>query len=172
MGDQANYGREILKRQLLALTKNPPEGISVGLADDANMYEWDVMIIGPANTIHEEAYYKARLKFPKDFPNAPPEMVFSSEMWHPNIYPDGKVCISILHPPGTDKFNEFESAEERWRPILGIEAILISVLSMLVEPNTNSPANIDAAVQFRDDFPSFKKKVKKCVRKSQECAWD
>ena len=65
-----------------------------------------------------------------------------------------------------------ESAEERWRPILGIEAILISVLSMLVEPNTNSPANIDAAVQFRDDFASFKKKVKKCVRKSQECAWD
>ena len=94
----------------MELTKNPPEGISVGLADDANMYVWDVMIIGPANTIHEEAYYKAQLKFPKDFPNQPPEMVFTSEMWHPNIYPDGKVCISILHPPGTDHFNEFIQA--------------------------------------------------------------
>ena len=82
------------------------------------MYVWDVMIVGPASTIHEEAYYKAQLRFPKDFPNQPPEIVFRSEMWHPNIYPDGKVCISILHPPGTDKFNEFESAEERLRHAL------------------------------------------------------
>ena len=53
MGDQANYGREILKRQLLALTKNPPEGISVGLADDDDMYTWEVMIIGPDGTLYE-----------------------------------------------------------------------------------------------------------------------
>jgi hypothetical protein len=37
------------------------------------------------------------------------------------VYPDGKVCISILHTPGTDPHNEFEKAEERWRPILGVE---------------------------------------------------
>ena len=53
MGDQANYGREILKRQLLVLTKNPPEGISVGLADDDDMYTWEVMIIGPDGTLYE-----------------------------------------------------------------------------------------------------------------------
>ena len=49
MGDQANYGREILKRQLLALTKNLPEGISVGLADDDITRE--VMIIGPDGAV-------------------------------------------------------------------------------------------------------------------------
>ncbi len=62
------------------------------------------------------------------------------------VYPDGKVCISILHPPGEDKFNEFESADERWRPILGVDAILLSVISMLNDPNLESIANIDAAV--------------------------
>lgn len=46
------------------------------------------------------------LVFPEDYPNNPPVMQFRTEMWHPNIYPDGKVCISILHPPGTDAFNE------------------------------------------------------------------
>lgn len=72
-------------------------------------------------------------------------------MWHPNsnlysVYLDGRVCISILHPPGTDEFNTLETADERWRPILGIEAIFHSVVSMLNDPNIDSPANIDAAV--------------------------
>lgn len=62
------------------------------------------------------------------------------------VYPDGKVCISILHAPGEDRFNEQESADERWRPILGVESIIISVISMLSDPNDESPANIDAAV--------------------------
>jgi ubiquitin-conjugating enzyme E2 G2 len=33
-------------------------------------------------------------------------MKFSSEIFHPNIYPDGRVCISILHPPGNDPLGE------------------------------------------------------------------
>ena len=61
------------------------------------------------------------------------------------VYPDGKVCISILHPPGNDP-NMYESAAERWSPVQTVEKILLSVLSMLSEPNVESPANIDAAV--------------------------
>lgn len=63
------------------------------------------------------------------------------------VYEDGKVCISILHPPGEDQFNQQESAIERWRPILGVESIVVSVISMLSDPNDDSPANIDAAVR-------------------------
>lgn len=95
-------------------------------------------------------------------------MTFTSEMWHPNVYEDGKVCISILHPPGEDEFNSQESADERWRPILGVEQILVSVISMLSDPNDESPANLDAAVMWRNDRAAFKKKVRQVVRKSQE----
>jgi len=56
------------------------------------------------------------------------------------------VCISILHNPGEDE-HHYESADERWRPILGVEAIIMSVISMLASPNDESPANIDAAVR-------------------------
>ena len=89
-------------------------------------------------------------------------------MWHPNVYEDGRVCISILHPPGEDEHNSQESADERWRPILGVEQILVSVISMLSDPNDESPANIDAAVMWRNDKDAFKKKVRQVVRKSQE----
>ena len=150
------------------LNKNPIDLVSVGLTDDSDVYDWEVMIMGPDGTLYEGGFFKANLKFPKDFPNMPPEMKFTSEMWHPNVYEDGKVCISILHPPGEDAMNAQESAEERWRPILGVEQILISVISMLSDPNDESPANIDAAVMWRNDRAAFKKKVRACVRKSQE----
>ena len=67
-------------------------------------------------------------------------------MWHPNIYDDGNVCISILHAPGEDAMNAQETADERWRPILGAESVLISVISMLNDPNIDSPANLDASI--------------------------
>lgn len=122
----------------------------------------------------QEGFYRALLKFPFDFPNNPPEMIFQTKMWHPNIYPDGKVCISILHPPGEDEFNQQESADERWRPIIGVEAILVSVFSMLLDdkPNLNSPANIDASKQFKENHAEYIKKVKRLARLSAEAAFD
>jgi len=105
--------------------------------------------------------------FPKDYPNNPPSVRFVSEMWHPNVYDDGKVCISILHSPGDDPMG-YEQASERWSPVQTVETIMLSIISMLSSPNDESPANIDAAKQFREDFPGFRKRVAQCVRKSQE----
>jgi ubiquitin-conjugating enzyme E2 G1 len=152
----------------IELNKNPIDLVSVGLADDANLFDWEILIMGPDGTLYEGGFFKAKLVFPADFPNMPPTMTFISEMWHPNVYEDGKVCISILHPPGEDAMNAQETADERWRPILGVEQILISVISMLSDPNDESPANLDAAVQWRNDRTAFKKKVRQTVRKSQD----
>ncbi|KAF3310006.1 hypothetical protein TWF173_010120 [Orbilia oligospora] len=115
-------------------------------------------------------FFKARLIFPKEYPLMPPEMKFESPIWHPNIYPEGKVCISILHPPEEDKYG-YESAAERWLPVHTPETILVSVLSMLSSPNDESPANLDAAKMWRENLPEFKKKVRKCVRDSLEDAF-
>ena len=49
----------------------------------------------------------------------------------------------------------------RWRPILGVESIILSVISMLNDPNISSPANIDAAIEYRDSPETYKKKVRK-----------
>lgn len=93
----------------------------------------------------------------------PPKMKFLTKMWHPNIYKDGKVCISILHAPEIDQFNEQEKLSEKWRPVLGVKEIVLSVMSMIVDPNLNSPANVDAAIEYRDDYKSFKKRVRKLI---------
>ncbi len=152
----------------IELSKNSECGFSVGLVDDNDFFKWTVLFTGPEDTIYEGGFFKAILNFPNDFPQSPPEMKFITEMWHPNIYNDGKVCISILHNPGVDEFNPQEKAEERWRPVLGVEQILVSVISMLSDPNCDSPANIDASVQYRDNIEEYHKTVRKLVLKSMD----
>lgn len=125
------------------------------------------MVMGPPDTLFEGAFLKAKLSFPSEYPMMPPVLRFISEMWHPNVYVDGTVCISILHEPGEDRFG-YERPEERWLPIHTVESIMLSVISMLSQPNIESPANTDAAREFREHPDSFKKRVHKIVRKSQE----
>ena len=146
--------------------------------NEDNLFVWELIVIGPPDTPYEGGFFKAHLSFPADFPNMPPKLVFKTKMWHPNIYEKeeaggkveaGEVCISILHPPGEDKFNEQESADERWRPIISVEAVILSVVSMLSDPNDESPANLDAAKEWREDRKSWKRKVRRCAEASLEC---
>lgn len=162
-----NIARELLKRQYIELTRDGQCPFSVGLEDD-NLLTWRVCFQGPVDTPYEGGLFTVLVYFPDDFPSNPPEIKFEQRMWHPNIYPDGRVCISILHPPGTDIFNEQEKAEERWRPILGVESIIMSVISLLGEPNVESPANVDAAVNLKNDPKDYKKRVIACVRETME----
>ncbi|ORZ34946.1 ubiquitin conjugating enzyme E2 [Catenaria anguillulae PL171] len=157
----------LLKKQLKELSKSPHEYFSAGLVDDDNIYVWEILVIPPAGTLYEGGFFKAIMTFPKNYPEMPPELKFTTQIWHPNIYADGRVCISILHPPGEDTYG-YEKASERWLPIYTVETIMVSVISMLSEPNDESPANIDAAKEWRENFDAFKKRVGRLVRRSAE----
>ena len=122
-------------------------------------------LTGPEGTVFEDGVFVARLIFPQDYPLNPPTMRFTSKIFHPNIYPDGRVCISILHPPGDDPLG-YEKSSERWSPVQSVEKILLSVMSMIAEPNINSPANVDAAKMWRDDRVKFAEVAQEHVRLS------
>jgi ubiquitin-conjugating enzyme E2 G2 len=80
------------------------------------------------------------------------------------VYANGEVCISILHPPGDDP-NHYEHASERWSPIQSVEKILISVMSMLAEPNDESPANVEAAKMWRERRGEYEERVREGCRR-------
>lgn len=151
-----------LKRQYKNLLKNPDELFSVTPTE--NFYIWDVVFFGPPDTIYYNGIFKGKIKFPMDFPNSPPTIIFTSKMYHPNIYPDGKVCISILHD-GVDEYG-YESIQERWNPTHSISSILISIISMIGEPNFESPANVDASKLWQEDYDEYKKIIYKIVAES------
>lgn len=67
-----------------------------------------------------------------------------------SIFPfqNGDLCISILHPPVDDP-QSGELPCERWNPTQNVRTILLSVISLLNEPNTSSPANVDASIMYR-----------------------
>jgi ubiquitin-conjugating enzyme E2 G1 len=76
------------------LINNDDIGASVGLENEDDLFLWNVIFEGPADTLYEVSrlliskggFFKAILKFPKDYPNNPPEMRFMTQMWHPNIF--------------------------------------------------------------------------------------
>ncbi|XP_066504227.1 cell division cycle 34 homolog (S. cerevisiae) a [Hoplias malabaricus] len=140
--------QKALMLELKSLQDEPVEGFRITLVDESDLYNWEVAIFGPPNTHYEGGYFKARIKFPVDYPYSPPSFRFLTKMWHPNIYENGDVCISILHPPVDDP-QSGELPSERWNPTQNVRTILLSVISLLNEPNTFSPANVDASVMYR-----------------------
>ncbi|XP_065059850.1 ubiquitin-conjugating enzyme E2 R2-like [Rhopilema esculentum] len=137
-----------LQGELKKIHQDPIEGVVINLVDESNFFEWDVGVFGAPGTLYEGGYFKAHLSFPQDYPYSPPNFRFLTKMWHPNIYESGEVCISILHPPIDDP-QSGELPQERWNPTQNVRTILLSVISLLNEPNTFSPANVDASVMFR-----------------------
>jgi len=154
-------------RRLMAeykqLTINPPEGILAGPVDEENFFEWEALITGPEGTCWDGGVFPAKVIFPADYPLSPPKMKFTCDMFHPNVYADGRVCISILHAPGEDPTG-YESRSERWSPVQSVEKILLSVVSLLAEPNDESPANVDAAKLWRENRNEFEKRAIRLVR--------
>ena len=75
--------RRLLK-EYRALTNNPPEGITAGPVSEDDLLYWEALIQGPEGTPFEGGVFPAELKFPKDYPLAPPSMRFLGEVWHPN----------------------------------------------------------------------------------------
>ncbi|XP_060063665.1 ubiquitin-conjugating enzyme E2 R2-like [Ylistrum balloti] len=158
-----------LQLELKKIKEEPVEGFRVNLIEDENLFEWEVAIFGPPGTLYEGGYFKAHMKFPADYPYNPPSVKFMSKMWHPNVYENGDVCISILHPPVDDP-QSGELPSERWNPTQNVRTVLLSIISLLNEPNTFSPANVDASVMYRKwkDSKGKDKEYENIIRKQVE----
>ncbi|KAM5348387.1 hypothetical protein ACJ41O_008211 [Fusarium nematophilum] len=181
----------LLKRQLKEMqTGKDIPGISCGLVNDDNIFEWEVMlminddckyyggVITPPPSPHPPSpsalpvwgNFRARLVFPPSYPHMPPSLTFQDPIpFHPNIYENGKLCISILHPPEEDEYG-YEAASERWTPVQTPETILLSTISLFHSPNDESPANVEAARMLREEregkHKDFRRRCRKCVRES------
>ncbi|RMZ78678.1 hypothetical protein DV738_g3745, partial [Chaetothyriales sp. CBS 135597] len=156
--------QNVLIKEFKTLSQEP--WVQIELSDD-NIYSWNLalMVVNP-DSLYYGGYFKAQMTFPKDYPYRPPGFRFMKPLWHPNVYEDGRLCISILHAPGDDIMSG-ETAGERWSPIQGVESVLISILSLLDDAHPDSPANLDAAIQFRTDKEAFKRRVRQDVDASK-----
>lgn len=79
---------------------------------------------------------------------------FVPPLFHPNVYPSGTVCLSIL--------NE----EEAWKPAITIKQILLGVQDLLNDPNPESPAQAEAYNLFKKDRSEYEKRIRRVVREN------
>lgn len=166
LGPHRSSARLVLS-QFKELARNPPDGISIDL-ENGNAHKWKILMVGPPGTLYEGGIFPCTLSFPPEYPDKPPVFTFLTPNFiHPNVFPDGKVCISILHDP-KEPHHSHEPSNEKWRPILGIEQVLVSVMSLLAEPNCDSPANSEYSRMFQEDYNLYRKKVIMMVRRTQE----
>merc|ERR1712038_250514 len=107
-----------LALELKNLSDDPLEGIQSRLVNEDNIFEWEVALFGPPDTLYQGGYFKAHMKFPSDYPYSPPSVRFITKVWHPNVYENGDLCISILHPPVDDP-QSGELPCERWKESKG-----------------------------------------------------
>lgn len=157
----------ILQRQFKDLT-DPKKGIpSFHLElDDDNIFLWNIgIMVLNKDSMYHGGYFKGQMRFPSDFPFSPPTFRFTPAIYHPNVYKDGRLCISILHQGGDPTSDEPEN--ETWSPAQTVESVLISIISLLEDPNISSPANIDASVELRKNPDAYKKKVLQEVERSK-----
>jgi ubiquitin-protein ligase len=149
-----------LQNEYKQYLKEPNTYYSISI-DNNNFLKWNIILLGPPETIFEGGFYNCQLEFTKDYPNKPPLFKFIDNLFHPNIYPNGKVCMSILHE-GIDTTG-YENISERWNPSHSVNSILMSLLSILTEPNFESSANIDATQLWMKDFNKYKNIIYKQI---------
>lgn len=143
--------RKRLMRDFKRIQQDPTGSISASpLPDD--IMRWNAVIIGPESTPFEDGTFKLVIQFDEQYPTKPPSVKFVSEMFHPNVYQSGELCLDIL--------------QNRWSPTFDVSTILTSIQSLLNDPNTASPANAEAANMFKDHRTQYCQRVKETVEKS------
>ena len=139
-----------LTRELAKLKEEKIDGIEIINPDNLNM--WKAIVTGPQDTPYANYNFDMEIRFNDDYPVKPPSVKFVSPMFHPNVYRDGKICVDIL--------------QGEWSPAQNVRTVLVSIRSLLMDPNPNSPANRDAAVIFKQSLEEYNRKVKSFLAKN------
>ncbi|KAI1855571.1 hypothetical protein JX266_000436 [Neoarthrinium moseri] len=144
-GPDAQSVTKRLQTELMQLMTSPAPGVSAFPGADGNLMTWAATIEGPEDTPYSGLTFKLSFAFPNNYPYAPPTVLFKTPIYHPNVDFSGRICLDIL--------------KDKWTAAYNIQTVLLSLQSLLGEPNNASPLNGEAAELWDKDAEEFKRKV-------------
>jgi len=130
-----------IQKELLDMSEDPPECCSAGPRIESDLTHWVATIIGPKGSPYDGGIFFLDVFFPDNYPFKPPKIFFKTKIFHPNINDRGNICLDILG--------------EQWTPALTVAKVLLSICSLLDDPNPNDPLVPEIANLLKNDKSEY-----------------
>jgi len=132
------------------MTTNPLPWAKVNLQGE-NLYKWKATIQGPEKSPYENGVFNIDIEIPHEYPFKPPKLQFTTKIYHPNIKSDGSICSNVLG--------------DGWSPQLKISEVLLTVRTLLTEPNPEHAVDAEIANVYKNDINKFNSTAKEWTKK-------
>lgn len=136
-----------IERELVDLRRDPPAGCQAAPISENNLFEWEGTIHGPADSPYQGGIFHMSIQFPAEYPFSPPVVRFKTRIYHPNINATGLICLDVL--------------KHQWSPVLTIAKILLSISSLLTDPNPDDPFVPEIARQLKTNRAAYEEEAKR-----------
>jgi len=139
-----------LQKEIAEFSRGTIEGCNVEVVDN-NLFLWIATIPGPPETPYEGGHFKLQLVFPKTYPFQAPYISFITRIYHCNIAMSGHICLDIL--------------KDQWSPALSVSKLLISIMSLMADPNPNDPLEPTIAALYKRNRSLHDENARECTQK-------
>jgi len=139
-----------INKELQDFSKDPPSSCSAGPVGD-DLFHWTSTILGPKDSPYENGIFFLDIHFPTDYPFKPPKLRFTTKIYHCNVNSNGSICLDIL--------------SSQWSPALTISKVLLSICSLLTDPNPDDPLVPEIARLYKSKRPEHDKTAADWTRK-------
>jgi len=137
-----------IEKELEELTQDPPSNCSAGIMD-TDKFCWIATILGPSDTPYAGGIFKLCISFPSSYPFKPPKVKFITKIYHPNINSYGNICLDVLNT--------------QWSPALTVSKLLLSISSLLSDPNPDDPLETTIANIYKTNREKYNKLARNCT---------
>ncbi|VBB27665.1 unnamed protein product [Acanthocheilonema viteae] len=145
-----NMALKRIQKELQDLGRDPPAQCSAGPVGD-DLFHWQATIMGPPESPYQGGVFFLTIHFPTDYPFKPPKVAFTTRMYHPNINSNGSICLDILR--------------SQWSPALTISKVLLSICSLLCDPNPDDPLVPEIARVYKTDRDRYNQLAREWTQK-------
>ncbi|XP_072492845.1 ubiquitin-conjugating enzyme E2 D4 isoform X1 [Notamacropus eugenii] len=107
--------------------------------------------MGPNDSPYQGGVFFLTIHFPTDYPFKPPKVAFTTKIYHPNINSNGSICLDILR--------------SQWSPALTVSKVLLSICSLLCDPNPDDPLVPEIAHTYKADREKYNRLAREWTQK-------
>lgn len=136
-----------IQQEIKDINENPITNCSAGPYNDNDITRWKAVIIGPEGTPYHSGVFELEVQFTSEYPFKPPKIKFITPIYHCNINKQGGICLDILR-------------DNTWSPALTVSKVLLSICSLLSDPNPKDPLVPEIAELYIKDRLTHDEKAK------------